>query len=191
MKNIYSVLAKGFSFLLAVCLLGACSQDLSYQEAMNKNQRKIEDPEKLVDAKFLVETKSDNLLQVKLTDLAAKSGYASSIVDLAKKQMDHLKDMTEDIDNLARKEKISVPDMMDDADQGKFYEVSKSDREDFDKAFVQTLKQINDDNIQRFLAMATEARDADVRAFAARHLDVFRTHSQSLEEVERTLLNTY
>jgi putative membrane protein len=191
MKKNYRVSGKGYPFLFALCLLAACSQDLSYQEAMNKNQRKIEDPEKLVDANFLVETKSNNLLQVKLTDLAAKSGYASAIVNLAKKQMDQLKDMTEDIDNLARKENITVPDIMDDADQGKFYDVSKSDREDFDKAFVQTLKQINDDNIQRFLAMATDARDADVRAFAARHLDVFRTHSENLAQVEKDLLNTY
>jgi putative membrane protein len=190
MKKIYDVVKRGKMFLLAICL-GACSQDLSYQEAMSKNQRKIEDPAKLDDANFLVEAKSNNLLAVQLIDAATRNGYASSIVNLAKNQQEKITDMTDDIDNLARKEKIAVPDMMDEKDQGSFYEVSKADREDFDKAFVQAMKQVNDDNIQRYVTMATDARDADVRAFAARQLDIFRTHQQKLEEVERQLLNTY
>jgi putative membrane protein len=191
MKTIYSILTRGKLFLSAICLLGACSQDISYQEAMNKNQRKIEDPAKLDDANFLVEAKSNNLLQMKLTDLGSKNGYASTIVALAKDQHARLEELSDDIDNLARKEKIAVPDMMDETDNGSFYEVSKSDREDFDKSFVMEMKRVNNDNIQRYAAMATDAKDADVRAFAARQLDVFRTQQQKLEETERALLNTY
>ena len=102
MNSIYSVISRGKIFLAAICLLGACSQDLSYQEAMDKNQRKIEDPGKLDDAKFLVEAKSNNLLQVKLAELASTKGYASAIVALAKAQHKQLVEMNEDIDDLAR-----------------------------------------------------------------------------------------
>ena len=81
--------------------------------------------------------------------------------------------------------------MMENDDDNSLHDVSKADREDFDKSFVSTMKQVTDDNIQRFVTMATDARDADVRAFAARHLDIFRTQQQKLEEVEKQLLNTY
>jgi putative membrane protein len=191
MKKIYEGVQKGLLLLLISAVLVSCSQDLSYQEAINKNQRKIEDPAKLDDATFLVETKSNSLLQVRLAELAKTSGYASAIVDLAKKNLADLEEMSEDLGDLARREKVAIPDMMDDHDQANYYEVSKADRQDFDKNFIMIMKQVNEDNIQRFLSMATNAKDADVRAFAARQLDLFRTHAQRMEQVEKDLLNTY
>jgi putative membrane protein len=191
MKKFYEGMQKGLLLLLISTVMVSCSQDLSYQEAINKNQRKIEDPAKLDDATFLVETKSNSLLQVRLAELAKTSGYASAIVDLAKKNLADLEEMSEDLDDLARREKVAIPDMMDDHDQANYYEVSKADRQDFDKNFIMIMKQVNEDNIQRFLSMATNAKDADVRAFAARQLDLFRTHAQRMEQVEKDLLNTY
>jgi putative membrane protein len=176
---------------MLVTLIASCSQDLTYQEAMNKNRRQIEDPGKLDDATFIVDAQSLNLLEVRLTELATTTGYASAIVDLAKKNLNDHKRMAEEIDDLARRERISIPSEMNEKHEAEYHEVAKADRQDFDKGFIASIKQINDENTQRFLVMATEAKDADVRAFAARKLDMLRTHAQRMEEVERQLLNTY
>lgn len=191
MKKIYKMVSKGILLFVTGMMMVSCSQDLSYQEAMNKNERKIEDPGKREDAVFLVEAKSNSLLEKKLTEYASVNGYASAIVNLAKKNLNEVKSLAEGVDGLARKEKIAVPEMMDEHDQAKYYEVSRAEREDFDKQFIMTMKHVNDDNIQRFVQMATDAKDDDVRAFAARHLDTFKNRALRLDEVEKELLNTY
>lgn len=188
MGKIYS---KILMLTLVSIMLASCSQDLTFQEAMNKNQRKIDDPGKLDDAKFLVEAKSFNLLEKKLSQLAATSGYAATVVAMAKKNGKDHDDMDEVIDELARKEKIAVPTVMNETHQADYYKVANADKQDFDKDYINALKEINEENMQRFLTMATEAKDADVRAFAARKLDMLRNQALRMEEVEKQLLNTY
>jgi putative membrane protein len=190
MKKLYCCQNLLIVVLLAI-LLSACSQDLSYLEAMRKNERKIEDTGKLEDAKFLVEAKSYNLLESRLTQLATTTGYASKVVELAKRNLNDHEKMEEELDNVARKEKVVLPSEMDETHEASYYEVSKTSREDFDKAFLREMKELNDNIMQKFLVMATEAKDDDVRAFAARKLTMLRTHAERFDEVEKELLNTY
>lgn len=191
MKNLYANPQQIIAMMLVSTAIISCSPDISYQEAMDRNRRKIEDPERLGDATFLVEAKSLNMLEVKLAELATKSGYASAIVNLAKVHLDHHRNMEEDLEDVARKEKITLPASMNDKHTAEYHDVAKADRQDFDKRFIAVMKAINDENTQQYLKMATEARDADVRAFAARKLDMFRTHAEQMEKVENELLNTY
>lgn len=187
MAKLYKVLMLSLVSIIFV----SCSQDLTFQEAMNKNQRKIEDPGRLDDAKFVVEAKSFNLLEKKLSQLAITSGYAATVVAMAKKNSKDYNDLDEVIDELARKEKIAVPTVMNETHQADYYKIANADKEDFDKDYITALREINQENMQRFLTMATEAKDADVRAFAARKLDVLRNQALRMDEVEKQLLNTY
>jgi putative membrane protein len=191
MEKFYRTIEKVFSVVALLAILSSCSQDLTYQEAMNKNRRHIEDSERLDDARFLVDAKSLNVLEVELCELASTSGYASAIVNLAKKHLADHKKMKEELEDLAYREKVSIPSVMDVNDVDVYNKVYRADRQDFDKNFIAAIKEINTKNMKKFLTMATEAKDADVRAYAARKLDVLRTHEERMEEVERELLNTY
>jgi putative membrane protein len=164
---------------------------MTYQEAMSRNERRIEDPEKLSDARFLVEAKSFNMLELKLTENAITSAYASAVVDLARQQLEEYKDMEDDLETLARKEKIAIPSLMNDKHQSFQYEVVNSGREDFDQKFIETMRKMNEENKEQYLNMATEAKDADIRAFAARKLDMLRAHASRMDDVEKKLMNTY
>ena len=177
--------------MVPALLLGACSQNLTYQEAMNKNERKITDVEKLRDARFLVDAKSFNMLEMKLAETALTSGYASAVVDLARKNLRDHEDMQEDLSALARREKIVLPNMLSEKHQIYLLEVTQSNRTDFDSNYINTLQRINEENKEQYMSMATDAKDADVRAFAARKLDMLRDHGTRMEEVKSKLMNTY
>lgn len=192
METLYGKSLNRFSLILLITsTMAACSGDLTYQEAINRNERKIGDPGKLADAKFLVEAKSFNMLEWKLAELATTSGYAASIVNFAKKNISDFEQMDEEIEKLARKEKITLPSRMNDQHQASYYEISKASRQNFDKEFLSAMKRYNEENLEGYLQMATQAKDADVRAFAARKLDMMRIHGERVAEVDQELLNTY
>jgi putative membrane protein len=144
-----------------------------------------------VDSNFLVDAKSFSLLETKLAELATTTGYASKIVELARRDVDAHKDFAEDISKLASREKIVLPDNMGDQHQSMYYELVKADREEFDKLYLQMLDKVNEDMSQQFERMATGATDGDVRAFAARKLDMLRNQEKTINDVEDELLNTY
>lgn len=172
-------------------LLSSCSQELTYREALDKNQKNFDDPGLQEDAEFLVDAKSFNLLEKELINRAVESGYASTLVDMGRAHAEGHESMTEELEKLARNKKIKLPSQMKEEHQSMLAEVSNSDRENFDRDLIRTLKRVNEENKNKYMDMATEAHDPDIRAFSARNLDMLRAHSQSIEDVEDDLLSTY
>jgi len=191
MKKLYKSNTVYAAVIITATLITSCSQDLTYQQAINKNQRKIEDPKRLDDARFLVDAKSFNLLDMRLAELASENGYAATIVNLAKKDITNHEDLAKDLNKLSAKEKIAIPANMNEEHQAILFELAKAERQDFDRQYLDALERINDDITRRFTTMATQANDADIRAFAARRLDMLREQESLLSEVEEALMDTY
>ncbi|MEO5603831.1 MAG: DUF4142 domain-containing protein [Cyclobacteriaceae bacterium] len=191
--NVLCFKRKGaLSYLLALpILMIACTSTLTYNEAMLKNEKKVEDPQKLADAKFLVEARSYNLLAIALTEAATTNGYAASVVSLAKENQEEHLEMAKELQKLARQEKISLPASMNEEHQRLLSELKSSERSEFDKEFLRVYKRINEEENSSFMRMATDAADEDVRAYAARKLDYFKSHETEFETVDADLLKTY
>lgn len=176
---------------MTAAFLAGCSSSLSYSEALQKNARNIEDPEKLDDARFLVEAASYNMLATKLSEAAIHSAYSASVVKLAKENYDQHEEMGKELKKLARQEDIVLPAEMNEDHQKLMAELTSSDRREFDKTYIRLLKQASEEDSRRFSQMATEAESGDIRAFAARKLDLFESHETELETVDAELLRTY
>ena len=191
MKHSYSQIIAGGFVLLSALLLSSCSSNLSYNEALQRNTKKIEDPEKLDDARFLMDAASYNLLATRMAEAAVKSGYSASLVSLAKENLEQHEEMGKDIKKLARKEKAVLPTEMNDEHQKLLAELTSSDRREFDRTYIRILGEISSEDSDRFSQMATEAKSEEIRAFAARQLGMFERHKTQLETVDAELLRTY
>ena len=192
MKILYTLRKCNIHFVIAIAMLfTACSSSLTYNEALRKNQNKIEDSEKLADAQFLMEARSYNILATQLAEAAISTGYSSSVVSMAKKNLEHFEDMEKEIKQLARREKVVLPAEMSPDHERLYAEVTSSDRKDFDKTFLRIMDSLNDEANSQYMRMATDANAADIRAFAARKLDLFKTYQAEIETVDKELLNTY
>jgi putative membrane protein len=190
MKDPYKLTAAMFGLLTAL-IVSSCSSSLSYNEAIQKNVSRIEDPERHDDAKFLVDAASYNMLATRMAEAAIKSGYSASLVSLARENFKQHEEMGKEIKKLARKEHIVLPAEMSDEHQRKLAELTSVDRREFDRTYVRLLGDISNDDSEKFSRMATEAKSDEIRAFAARELDIFESHKTQLETVDAELLKTY
>lgn len=191
MENSYKRMLGAICCLVGVSLLSSCSSSLSYNEALQKNVSKIEDTERLEDARFLVDAASYNLLALALAEEAVKSGYSASVVQMARENVEEHEEIAKEIQKLARKEDIVLPTEMNAEHQRLLAELQASDRREFDRTYIRILGDIAQEDSEKFARMATEAKSEEVRAFAARKLGHFESHRTELQTVDAELLRTY
>ena len=172
-------------------MMSSCASSLSYNDALQRNISRIEDPEKQDDARFLVEAASYNILATQLAQEAIKSGYSASVVQMARQNLEEHEEMAKELKKLARREDVTLPGEMNSEHQQLLAELQSADRREFDRTYIRILGDVARDDSQKFERMATEAESEDVRAFAARKLDHFETHLTELQTVDAELLRTY
>lgn len=189
MRNQY--ILSGFGAVVIAAIFAACSSSLSYNEALQKNISRIDDSEKLDDARFLVEAASYNMLAMKMADKAINSGYSASVVQLARDNYEKHEEMGKELKKLARSEDIVLPAGMSDDHQKLLAELESSDRREFDRNYIRLMRNASLEDKGKFSQMATAGESEDIRAFAARKLDLFETHEDQLETVDAELLRTY
>ena len=192
MKNSYKKsIRTSICVLAAAAFIVSCSSSLSYNDALQKNTSRIEDPEKLEDARFLVDAASYNILAMRMAEEAMKSGYSASLVSLAKENYEEHEEMARELKKLARQEDIVLPAEMNQDHQQLFSELTGADRREFDRTYIRILRDASQEDRGKFSQMATAAESEDIRAFAARKLDLFESHQSSFETVDAELLRTY
>lgn len=192
MKTQYNrVLLGSISFLATAFLLAGCYSTLSYNEAMQRNVSKIDDSEKLEDARFLLEAASYNMLAKNMAEAAIKSGYSATVVSMARENLEKHEEMARELRRLARKEDIVLPGEMSSEHERILAELTATDRREFDRTYIRLLGDVSQTDSQKFSRMATEANSENVRSFAARKLDLFESYQREIQTVDAELLRTY
>jgi putative membrane protein len=185
--QILQTIGVAFSFMI----LASCASNLSYQQALEKNRRTLDNMDQVEDAQFLVEAQSFNLLETRINQLAAEKGYSSDLVNYAKRNVVTHKDVEKELAKLSRKTKMKVPSEMKDEHKRILDDLTATGRADFDAHFIDVLKDVNSENTQLYEEYSTDAHNGDVRAYAARNLGYLRAHAEQLEEVDDQLMQTH
>lgn len=191
MKNEYNRIVAAFCSVALLSLMASCYSSLSYNDAVQKNIRRADNPDMHDDARFIADAASYNLLATALAEEATQKGYSASLVSLAKQNLELHEEMTKKLKRLARKEKMVLPAEMKDDHQRLLAELKDADRRDFDRTYVRIMQDISSDDRDMFSRMATEAKSEEIRGFAATQLGLFDTHKTQLETVDAELLKTY
>jgi putative membrane protein len=178
-----------FAFASAL-LFYACSSSTSYDEAMEINRRNIDDHLRIEDAVFLVDSYSLEMFQAELLRISGTAGYSSDVVTLGNENAGPFKTMQEELIDLAKREKIRLPNELKPEHEQQLQALKSSARTDFDHKVIDLLKETNLEEVRNYTLKATEAHDPDVRAFAARKLGQLRAHSAAIQKVEDRLLTT-
>lgn len=193
-SDVLSINTKGLMKILVFCLplvvVAACSNPVSYERAIEINEKRIDDEKKRVDARFLVHNKSSFMLQQELMKIAASEGYASAVVTLGKTSKERLEEALDDLKGVANSEDIDLPDEMSLEHQQMLAQVKQAGKAEIDQRLLKVLLQLSEEDRSRFSFRATEAADPDVRAYAARKIGMMREYVQQLESVGAALMNT-
>jgi putative membrane protein len=179
------------ALLISLLFMQSCGGTLSYQQAVTKNRKNIEELKRLDDAMFLVEAKSYSLLESKLYELAKEKGYSAAVVELSREFSEKRRNMERELNKVARKEKVSVPVGMKGEHQRIYDRVASTARSDFDPYFLQTLRRITEESEAMYSNHASAGSDAEIRAFAAKRVGIFRNNQDDISRVDNELLQTH
>jgi putative membrane protein len=167
-----------FIVAIPVCL-ASCSgkkSDDSKAVAEDHNEAKFDKAEEK-DAQFLVDAASINMEEIRLGELAQKSGTMAEVKQLGKEmQNDHSKALAA-VKDLASKKSVTLPaDLPQDAYDSYKKLVDKKPGADFDKEFCDMMVDGHKKAIDKFEKAAEDGKDSDIRSWASSMLPALRGH---------------
>lgn len=181
----FTILTASIMLLL---LMSACmAGNLSYSEALDRNQRKLETDAQRRDASFLVEAANTNLLLSSITARAMQEGYSRIVVDFATTANAEHQRMHDEIRRLAKDKKMSIPATMSDQNQQTLNMLTTSEKRSFDRLYLTTVESVHGRTIRLFEDAALNGNDNTIRAFAAAKLDMLRNHARKARDLENQL----
>jgi putative membrane protein len=94
---------------------------------------------------------------------------------------DHTKANTE-LKALAGTKFITLPAILDSKKQKDYDDMSKMKREEFDKTYIDYMVKDHEEDIELFKKEAQEGKDAELKAFAAKHVPILELHLQMAQQ---------
>src|SRR5579872_4722539 len=136
------------------------------------------------DAKFIMEAASGGMLEVKLGELAKERAKNADVRRFGERMVtDHTK-ANKDLMAVADKKGVKFPTELMKTHQETFdkFKDMKPGAE-FDRAYMKAMVKDHEDDRQEFVKEAKEAKDDDVKAFAARTLPVIEEHLRMARDI--------
>lgn len=176
--------------ILLLCMLAtACMPtNLTYFDAVERNNKKMENDAQRKDAEFLVEAADYNLLLKELSDQAATKGYARLITDFATQNQNDHRIMGERLRSLGKDKKIALPAQMSDRHTGMLRDMQQANRNNIDRVYLNTIELLHERLIRLYETAALEANDSEIRSYAAAQLDIIRSHNRDAKEMRKDLI---
>jgi putative membrane protein len=135
------------------------------------------------DAKFMKKVAEGGKAEVELGRLAAERGASDSVKQFGQRMVtDHSK-AGEELAKLAQDKGVTLPTDVDAKHKRLHDRLSKLSGADFDREYMREMVRGHDSEVKEFQHQAQRAKDADVKAWAAKTLPVLEEHKQKAHEV--------
>ncbi len=174
--------------LLLLFVAGCMPQNLSYSEAMERNNKKLETEAERADAAFLVEAADYNLLLREIAETASTQAYSRMVTDFASSNLQDHQEMGKKLRDLAKEKKIALPATMSDRHQAMVNDIKQADKRNIDRIYLNTIEIVHERLMRTYEEAALNANDAEARSYAAAQLDIIRTHNRRAQELRKELI---
>jgi putative membrane protein len=135
------------------------------------------------DRDFVLEAAKGGLMEVEAGRMAQEKATSQRIKDFGAMMVRDHSQANQELKSLASSRNVLLPDTLD-ADMKEHMEsMRKMSGKEFDKHYIDMMKDDHKDDISKFEKASNNATDADVKAFAAKTLPVLRTHRDSVEAI--------
>ncbi|MDQ3276870.1 MAG: DUF4142 domain-containing protein [Bacteroidota bacterium] len=138
------------------------------------------------DAKFVVLAASSNNLELQLSQLAQQRASSQAVKDFASMMVEHHTMAGQEMKSLLSQKGAIVPDTaLLPIHRLQLETVTAAQGADFDKAYMRIMVDAHEEDVDEYEDETTDARDADIRAFATRMLPTLRTHYTKAKDVRK------
>ena len=140
------------------------------------------------DRRFVTKAADGGQAEVQLAELAAQRATNPEVKSFAQKLVTAHSKVNAELTSLAGQKSIKL-----DADNEKdrsYKRLSKKTGAEFDQEFVEHMIDEHEKDIKMFEKASTDAKDTDVRSFAAKHVSHLREHLQQAQGLRQAVMPT-
>jgi putative membrane protein len=140
------------------------------------------------DRRFVNKAADDGQSELQIAQLAAQRATNAEVRSFAQKLVDDHTKVNSELMALASQESVDI-DTDDDKDRA-YKRLNKKSGMEFDQEFVEHMIDEHEKDIKMFEKASSDAKDAEVRSFASRHVGSLREHLHQAQNLRQTLTPT-
>ncbi|MHA4737968.1 DUF4142 domain-containing protein [Dyadobacter sp. MSC1_007] len=158
----------------------------STEVAEEQNEAKLDTTALEDDSEFAVAAADGGMMEVKLGELAQTNAASADVKKFGKTMVDDHGKAGEELKALAQKKNFSLPAALSDDKQKKYDDLAKKKGKEFDEAYVSFMVDYHKEDISEFEEAAKDAKDPDVKAWAAGKIPTLKHHLEMAEGLKKT-----
>lgn len=135
------------------------------------------------DSQWMVKAASGGMMEVEIGQLAQTKGQSQRVKDFAAMMVRDHGAANDELKALAARKNVTLPSTMGEEHQKHMDDLSAKSGNDFDKAYMNMMVDDHKDDVDAFEKAANDARDTDIKAFAAKTLPTLRSHLEQARSI--------
>lgn len=137
------------------------------------------------DSSFMKNAAESNFAEIAAADLALKKGTSADVKAFAQKMIDDHKKADSELQTLAASKGVKLPTDASMVQKGKAKILEQRDGTSFDHHYAENQVGAHKDAVKLFEKASKDAKDADVKAWAAKMLPALQHHLQEAQALEQ------
>lgn len=179
----------------ALLFVFACNTDQKQEDSVEvaeeKNEQKTDTMRKSGqmedDNEFLVKAASGGLMEVQLGEMAAKQATTSVVKKFGQMMAKDHSQVNDELKSLAASKNITIPTTPGEDHMDHINKMRDKKGTDFDKDYISLMVDDHKEDVFDFEKAAQDAKDPDVRAFAAKYVPTLKSHLEQARAVKDSL----
>ncbi|WP_128546499.1 DUF4142 domain-containing protein [Larkinella soli] len=176
--------------LLGAWTFQACNSNSSEKDSAEQAEEANDDKDvREDDSEFAVKAASGGLMEVELGRLAQQKAQSQRVKDFGAMMVEDHTKANNELKTLATAKNISLPATMGEEHRKHVDDLSKLSGAEFDREYIDLMVKDHDEDIKHFKEAADDAKDTDMKAFAAKTLPVLQKHHDAVKAIQDGMKN--
>ncbi len=141
------------------------------------------------DNDFAVKAANGGMLEMELARMAREKAQSNDVKEFAAMMLKDHQMAHDELKTLAGQKNITLPARLGDDEQKHVDELAKLTGAEFDKKYVELMVDDHEEDVKLFKEAADDAKDADVKAFAAKTLPTLQKHLERITTIDKNMKN--
>ena len=182
------------SLLLIILLLSACKQKQDPQTSDNtadvQKSDQVEKQKFTIDATkeadYLVDTYANGLYAIRAAEIVKEKAKNENIKAVADKIASTHKKIVEELDQLAKEKKISLPSDLNHFQRSELEKLEKNDK-NLEQVFIQQMENEHKEDIELLEKISKESEDNEISTVAIAYLPTLKTQYDEVMAVKERM----
>ena len=132
------------------------------------------------------EAATAGLAEVAAAKLALEKGQRQEVKDFAQRMVDDHGKANTQLEQIAQKQGVALPNQPDAADQRQMDRMAKMGGQNFDAAYIREQQEAHRQAVSLFTEESKNGRNQALKEFAAQTLPVLREHNTMISQMAKT-----